>query len=821
MTAYGSGIGGPATSWTSLKAGLTPDNEMTRRLYRVLLKWVRYADTQFAEWADRPDCGHFFGGAYWYGIETAYSAVVFAVVGTMGEFDDTIAGQSRQSVKDKAIRAIRYLCYTHDTGPEECVRTTSRNPCCSGKKWGGRGDGFFRASQTGTVVHALGCAAWLLHDELDGETKALVEAVLEYYADIWSVEEPRNGVYFDTQCEENGWTAAGIGTAAALLPGNPRQEQWRKAALRWSLNSVTMPEDRVRRVPGVSTVTFHPDYTAENHAFVHPSYMMAGIQLRGLYALLELMADRDIPSELTSNNVPMYASTIKPWSGVDGIPVPVQGQDWWYNLQHASLSCHAFMNVLHGDEDAARLERAALGFVEGLQDSNGKGCLLEENGEACIVVAESYQTAKDMEFGSAHSLLIAYLLHRFGGGGAVPSTDRDWSARTNGVHYYPHGGTIVHKTDRAFSSFSWRSHVMAVTLPAKSMWGVTPLYASHTGETEFEGETPGYVYNETKSVVCTGHRITRLEDGFGATAEIERGKGAKLLHRVAFVSLPDGRSFYAERIRANAPCAVKSLSTGIIGIRNERYGALGGYADGTKTVKAPRLTRTYEGFYGKEPNVRDSFGPLPYVNINDEIGYVLFGSEDVTYLNQHEYPKWKGVEDVLTLNDRGAKRFEGLAELPVFAMLTLPDASAEQTAGAAERSRLLTGNEDGCIAAETDGYLIVANLSGRRTEFEASYAEAGSSIQLFEGMQRWNGGEVTRTGSFEPGYAGFAASRFRLELPSSGGHTHDLAVVVSSNRVYVTDQSGSGISKVSVIDPVAGKRTEAGIEPSGTLVLIF
>ncbi|TMV48474.1 hypothetical protein FE783_18335 [Paenibacillus mesophilus] len=819
MTANGNGIRAQA-AWTRLRSGSAVENELTQRLYRIMLKWVRYADSQFAEWTERPNCGHFFGGAYWYGIETAYSAVVFAAVGTMGPFDETVAGQSRQSVKDKAIRAIRYLCFTHDTGPEECVRVVSRNPYCSGKKWGGHGDGFFRASQTGTVVHALGCAAWLLADELDEETKALVHNVLEYYADRWSGEEPRNGVYVDTQCEENGWTAAGIGTAAALMNDHPRREQWREAALRWSLNSVTLPSDRVRRIPGAFTVTFHPDYTAENHAFVHPSYMMAGISLRGLYALLELMAGRDIPSELTRNNTPMYEKTIKPWSGVDGIPIPVQGQDWWYNLQHASLQCHAYMSVLHGDGDAARLEREALNFVERLQNSNSKGCLLEENGEECIIVAESYQTAKDMEFGSAHSLLIAYLLHSFGGEGAEPSADGDWSSCTNGVHYYPYGGTIVHKTDQAFSSFSWRSHVMAITLPAKSMWSVTPMYASHTGDVQFEDEPPGIVYNETKSVHCEEHRITRLEDGFGATALILRGKEAKLAHRVGFVSLPDGRSFYAERIRVNAPCTVKSLRTGMIGIRNERYADLQGYADGTKALTAPGAAAAYEGFYGKQPNALDSFGPLPYVNINGEIGYVLFGSEGVTYLNQHEYPKWKGVEDVLTLNARAARHFAGAEELPVFAMLTLPNASAEQTAEAASRTRLLSGDADECICAETDGYLIVANLSGRRAGFQATHAAAGRTIQLFEGTQRWSYGELTRSGSFEPGYAGYVASRCILELPTGGG-AFDLTISVMNDRIYITENAGSGISGLAVVDPATGKRSEADIAPSATIVLIL
>lgn len=808
-------------SWTALPEGL-PETGFSRRLYRVLLKWIPYAAGEFADWPERPDCGHFFGGAYWYGIETAYTSMVFAAVGTMGDYDEAVAGLSQCELRSMAIRAIRYLCFTHDTGPAECVRTVSRNAACSGTKWGGAGDGFFRASQTGTVVHALGCAAWLLRDEIDGETKTLVENVLAYYADIWSGEEPRNGVYFDTQCEENGWTSAGIGTAAALLPDHPRSGVWKKAALRWARNSVTTPEDRLAREPGVATVTFHSDYTAENHAFVHPNYMMAGISLRGLYVLLEVMAGRPVPPELTAGNVPAYERTIKPWSGVDGIPTPVQGQDWWYNIQHASLMCHTFVNVVHGDADAARLEGAALDFVEKLQNSNTRGCLLEENGEECIIVAKDFQTAKDMEFASAHSVLLAYLLHRYGGAGAEPSAEADWRRNVDGVRCYPFGGIVTHRTDRSFSSFSWRNHVMAVTMPRQWLWSVTPLYASYTGTVELAGEADGPSANGNAALRCERHRLRQREDGFGATATIARGESGTLRQHVGFVSLPDGRSFYVERIEVTSPCRINRLHTGMIGIRNESYGGLDGYARGVKTITASGVSRTFDGFYGKAPNVLESFGPQPYVNINDEIGYVLFGSANVTYLNQHQYPKWKGVEDVLTLNAREALQFDGPAVLPVFAALALPNAAAGETAEAARRARLLETGPDGCIAAETDGYLLVVNPGERQAAFSASCEEAGCVLQLFEGTQAIRGRTLTRLGTAEAGYAGYSACRYTLGWPQElSPSDRGLTVTVSGDRVYITDDAGFGCDGLTVARAGTDDRRRVSVKPSSTAVVKF
>ncbi|MBD2866445.1 hypothetical protein [Paenibacillus oceani] len=809
-------------AWTPIDWGRAGENEYTRRLSRVLLKWTRYANEQYADWPDRENCGHFFGGSYWYGIESAYTAAVFAAVGTMPEYDEAVTGMPQQEVRSKAIRAIRYLSFTHDTGPEECVRVEGPNPHCSRKKWGGRGDPFFRASQTGTVVHAMACAAWLLHDELDEETKRLMESVLEYYADRYSAMKPGTGVYFDTQCEENGWTSSGIGAAAALLPNHPRGGEWRQAALRWARNSVTTPGDNVKRTGGVSTVTFHPDYTTENHAFVHPSYMMAGISLRGLYALLEMMAGSPVPEQLTVGNVPMYERTIKLWSYTDGIPVPIQGQDWWYNLHHASMMCHAFIHVLHGNPDAAALERSALEFVEKLQISNTRGCLLEQNGEACIVT-EGHQTAKEMEFGCAHSVLIAYLLHRFGGAGTEPSGERDLSEAVNGVHYYPYGSSIVHRTDVSFTAFSWRNHVMAITLPRNGVWSVTPAYSSYIGEVEFDGEQPDVAYNETTPVECDEQHLHRFSDGFGAVAELQRGKGGKLLQRIGFVSLPDGRSFYAERIRIQRPCTIKRLSTGLIGIRNERYSALPGYADGSKTVTVPGSTKQFEGYYGQDPDIVESFGPVPYINVNGEIGYVVIGSDNVTYWNRHQYAKWKGVEDVLTLNARSGLLFGGPAELPVFAVLALPNASVELTRESANATRLLSARMDDCIVAETEGYLILVNFGGRRTEYQVTAVRAGRTVQLFDGTQHVNGGQIVRTGTVEASYAGYAASRFRLELPESLPDLFHLTVTVSGARVYVTNEARSVSNCTLTVTDTgsSGLRREVSIEGLCTSVFTF
>ena len=49
---------------TSVPAVETP---LSRRYKRILENWVPIGLDYFEDWPERPNCGHFFGGAHWYG----------------------------------------------------------------------------------------------------------------------------------------------------------------------------------------------------------------------------------------------------------------------------------------------------------------------------------------------------------------------------------------------------------------------------------------------------------------------------------------------------------------------------------------------------------------------------------------------------------------------------------------------------------------------------------------------------------------------------------------------------------------------------------
>lgn len=794
------------------------EDENALRLYRVLLRWIPYAVKKYGTWSGRERCGHFFGGSYWYGLETSSCVLVFAIAAKLGAYDPAITGVSRERLIEMAVSAVRYLGFTHESGPEDCVREESVIPACSKTKWGGKNDRYFMATQTGVSMNRFAVGAWLLQEELDEETRGLVHGVVSWYADRWAKHEALNGSWFDTQCEENGWTALGIATAAHLFPSDARAAEWMTDALRWAAGSVGTFRDRIEEGwEGNAKVTFFPDWTTENHAFVHPNYMSGGINLRGLIALMASMKNEVFPEALTSHNFDVYDNTLLPWTQPDGGILPLQGQDWWYNRQHDSLNQHNMMEMLHDHAEAAAAVSAALSTIERIQLSNSRGCLLEENGEDIIVMPQAWQTVESMEHQSASELAMAYLVRVFcrpavpapmnapgeeaaeaeAAGTVATAQAASEPKRWQGVREYPYGSIIMYGTGDALSSFSWRNHVMALTFPKQGTWDITPLYAGYTGTVRLSPAAGGKGEISDEYVVeAQTSRIVRRTDGFGATARLARAGGA-LTQDIAFVALPDGASVYAERILANRDCGPAEISSGLIGIRNERYACLPDLASGARTVRYEGGAAVFAGFLGERPDERFALGTPRWLNMDRRVGYVLFGSAGIEYVNKHEYPKWKGIENELILNARRERQLERGRQLPTFVALTLPNADETATAAAAAHTFLLAAAHPETVVLLAPQYLVYANFGDRPTIAAAdrtlTEAEPGT-IPVFAGHTVIEGGKMTWRQRLEERESGYLPRLCELRLQEPRAVGLRLAVNAAADRIVLLNEGDTALT---------------------------
>jgi hypothetical protein len=224
------------------------ENELSRRYLDIITRWIPIGMRVYADWPVRPNCGHFFGGVYWYGMETAYAIFTLAAAASSPEFDAEKAGHSADELRAVALRGLRYLLFTHDTGPADCVRPTITEGTMdqSGRKWGELGRSFFRQSQCAWTVTAIIQAAALIKDLLTEEELQMLGAVAADYVDRFGEMDPKSGVYMDTQTEENGWTAMGLASSLSILPGLQNEDKLWHRTKEWMFRTSTVPQDMHR-----------------------------------------------------------------------------------------------------------------------------------------------------------------------------------------------------------------------------------------------------------------------------------------------------------------------------------------------------------------------------------------------------------------------------------------------------------------------------------------------------------------------------------------------------------------------------------------------
>lgn len=704
------------------------ENALSRRYLRLLEAWVPFGLRHFAPWPERPDCGHFFGGCHWYGAETSGPALALALAAASPEYDAAATGAPPEVLQRTALRAVRYLCFTHDTGPADCVRpaTGLGRPENCATKWGERGKGFFRESQCGPTVVQLGLICLLLRAAapglVDDETWAMVARMHEDYGERFGELPPRSGVYLDTQMEENYWTAHGLNGVSLFLARHERAAAWQEMARRWLFAACAAPQDAkdhgamgaatVRAATG-KTVTALPDYWAENHGMVHPSYTAAGVRsllTDGVLYQLYGTPRAALPPELFWNRRRIYEN-LKALTDGSGYVMPAQGMDWHYLAATGDEAPHAVAAVFFDDADAAALQRRGLRLAELRQQGNG-GRLYDAD-----LAARAHDVQDPMLMREAFILRAAelYLLHRVMGPGPRPAPEAALEGRLAGVRHFPHAGFVHHRHPRGQTAVSWRNSVMALPLPREGLLTVAPASDSFLGQPVVAGAP------DSHHLVSV--RVREHDRGFAVAFVLGRCQES-LRQEVLVASLPDGRALTFERFVALADVRLEALDQGFLRIVNERFPRLGPNSRGARTLftpAAPGGAVEYRGWIAASgspgEDVVDVYDAPAWLNVDGRLGVRFAGSGRTVYHNRHTFTPYRAVADDLTLSRLpGPLAVARGAEAASLATLLLPEATAPETAGAAFGVYRAAGGAAVCLV--TDGGVAAAAfapLAGRYT----------------------------------------------------------------------------------------------------------
>lgn len=687
---------------------LPTENEISLRYLRIIERWLGTGVSFYKPWPDRPNCGHFFGGSHWYGLETAWPAEAFACAASSPEYRESVTGVSREELIRMAVSAVRFLCFTHDTGPEDCVRPSppKAHPKNSGTKWGERGRGFFPESQCTWSIGPMTRICALLYEHVDQETLEMVARVAEDYALRFDETEPWEGIYGNTMTEENGWTAWGFASAATFLARHTRAEKWHQLVRKWSVCIATTPQDTYNSgsIDGTPLrqycnrhATTLPDYWAENHGMVHPNYTASGILFAACIATQLRLYGNKVPEEVMWNRYEVYEN-LKRTTDDYGFMLALQGMDWNYHGGLSGDTPHAFASVFFDDAEAAAMQLRTLRQGEmRLESFDGR---FYDPG-----IADRAKDIQDPLFLRELTINQAswgYLFHRIYGPGATPLSDDELERRLRRATVWAHAGVAHNRHPHGQTAFSWRNQIMALPVTREGITLIGPASGSYLGQP--------VVRDHPASQHLLSREIARTERCFAAVLVMDRAQRS-LRQSVLFASLSDGRTLSYERFDAREDIVVERLNQGELAIINERFTA---YPDencrGVRTLYTPDSKTEFKGWLGSSEadDQRVNLEKPSFLNVDDRIGFVFEGSDKAEYLNRHYHKPFHAVHDRLYLNavpkEKVCKDGEPVATL---AALVLPEQTHEATAS--EWLRLPEAPE-GAVALLTRGALAVANF---------------------------------------------------------------------------------------------------------------
>jgi hypothetical protein len=718
--------------------GEAPENELSRRCLRILLRWIPYGMRQWNTWPGRPRCGHFFGGVLWYCQDTVMPAFALAAATTSDEYDESLAGYPKEHIRDTVVQALRYACFTHDTGPEDCVRPTESwgrtEP--AGKKWGERGAGFFRETNAGRQVANLMAIASLVRDGLGDEESAMVATIARDYLGRFIDMPPANGLYYNTQMEENAWTAFGLTGAALLLEKDPSYPEWEERIRRWMFLTVSKPEDMHDHSEGydgktvrqltAQTFTALPDNTAENHGFVHPSYMKSCLTLLGQMTVLRRLWGKEIP-EAAYHHVREIYDVLKTWVDETGSCHAPQGMDWPFLGISSHCLAHGMAALNLGDPDGALLERRSLAELEAIAEAHDGQLIPAETKRAC----HGQQDPAFMRERFISHIAYLYLAHRLAGPGPEPSREDEFARRIQGVHVYNHGGSIIHVHPAGRSSFSWRNGSMVLPSTGEGLRLIGHARNSVLARLEVTDK------QQNAATVCT--RIRDHADHVSALL-VEDLYERSIRRRVLFASLPDGRAVVWEHLEAIADVTVRRVLHGYLSVMNDPTFAPAADTHPRRRISWHDGSYTAEGYAG-ESDAEDetvSLGDGGWVNVDDRFGIVFRATGSGEYRNLHRFPVWHATENELVLGRHEPGRtFEPGEEIGRMTLLWLPDRSSRDTAAAELH---VTAADAARFVAQVDGATVAANFDDVPMEVQVP---GDRPVQL--------GGVWLRGGSGEPG----------------------------------------------------------------------
>ena len=590
----------PSVSQAAEAPAYGAPDAIASQYYAALLRHTRWAETQWDATA----------GVYKFADFNFAVVLGNAVLVTHGDYDATLAGVSKESLKQKTIATIKHYAALN--------RFVNPNGT-----WGKK---LFWDSTFQSYFLVAGKILW---NDLDATTRTNLTTIAaeqsRYTANLNYGDEPLSGSWTadwptgkfdgDTAQEEVGVYTQALAPGIAWAPSDPDFGRWSEQFNNWARNAAGQPTaDRnnpaIVAGAAVSTNTMHTirdTYLVENHGSFGPHYQSDIWRSGGRNAIQFIVNDQPIPEILTEQpNAAELWESIKLVMSDQGEPFMPMVADREY-LYGRDVLPIAFLGQVLRDPDAVRAEANLAAALADYQAYAPTDRLTKFSGEP------KYEPEARAE------IAISYLLHveaaESDAGVVQPTPQNEFFARLAGTRDFgTDAGLTVQQSNNAWAAaLSRKGFVKFPWVPDHNSWmfdvsGNTPYLYPNTGVTVDGRETTRY---------------TRPRDGFDATASLFTiGDG-----RAGQVTLPTGSAIYAS--------SGAGREDGTFTVRNLD---LGGYAgnDGSRTYTTDEGSTTETRPATRPTDARDanaaridnhSFAPVEarYVRMQGVRGNATFG----------------------------------------------------------------------------------------------------------------------------------------------------------------------------------------------------
>ena len=523
------------------------DNLTEQQAMNILLELMvnnaKWTETQFKDAGHLyPNTGYFCdaGDAANQGCRTNnnYALMYALLYQELPDSEYPTDGLYKQNLKEKAVKAIRFALFTHDS-----------NGVIAEKPW--KTAGWQSSFYTGSLL----LASHMLWEYLDDETKAAALKVAEAQGDKAVNRPPGSYLVGNTQAEENAWDTNGPSIACNLFPDHPRAAAWRDAAKKYAMAAVARKADLqdTTLVDGKPASEWFDgkwnifdDYSLENHNMFHPMYLESPAKCIAASATYFACFGRDVPEAFKYNLDEIYKN------GLAAVTLPTgqwafpQGCDWQLLLmcQAATLTYQA---IVFQDEGARLMEARLLQLAIERQKDSGDGRLVRD-GDAAVYGREGAEI---------EGLLTAYLLHRYLGRWPEQTMIRNWNDfvdKYDQVYSFMNGTVLTRQNRNRFTSISWGSptnnHFFGHIIPNSNNYlhegyVIHPNLPNTFGRMIVDGKVP---------VRSAGAYVEKIgTDSFASVGYVKEGKDKdsnNIERYVAMTSLPENAVVLMEVLRA-------------------------------------------------------------------------------------------------------------------------------------------------------------------------------------------------------------------------------------------------------------------------------